>query len=135
VNYYIDTCIWFDYLENRNDNLRPLGDFAISLINKIIDEEGIFIFTDILMQELLKKHSQEKLNYYLKIIPSQLIKNVKINKNQLLEANKLNKILKISLGDVLHAIIARDNYAILISRDKHFQEIDFIKCFKPEDLI
>ena len=35
--------------------------------------------------------------------------------------------------DVLHIIMAKDNNAILISRDKHILELNI--CKKPEDLI
>ena len=34
--YYLDTCIWRDYFENRSDKFRPLGDWAFSLIKLII---------------------------------------------------------------------------------------------------
>ena len=33
--FYLDTCIWRDYYENRSDNFRPLGEWALFLINKI----------------------------------------------------------------------------------------------------
>ncbi|MFT7615376.1 MAG: putative nucleic acid-binding protein [Candidatus Woesearchaeota archaeon] len=43
---------------------------------------------------------------------------------------------KISLGDALHAILARDNNCILVTRDKHFQKITPICIpYKPEEII
>ena len=37
-------------------------------------------------------------------------------------------------GDVLHALIARDNEAILITQDKHFRKLkDIVLVKKPED--
>jgi len=135
MKYYLDTCIWFDYFENREDNLRPLGEWALKLINKIISEEGIFIFDEHLLNELRNKYSREILNRYFEIIPLTLIINVKINEYQIREATKFKQMLKIPFEDALHAIVARDNHATLISRDKQFQEIDFIECYKPEDLV
>jgi hypothetical protein len=35
--YYLDTCIWVDYLENRQDRFRPLGDWALRLIKQIVN--------------------------------------------------------------------------------------------------
>ena len=58
-----------------------------------------------------------------------------INKNQIITAREIKSELNIPFGDALHAIVAKDNDAILITRDKHFLEIDFIECYKPEDLI
>ena len=59
-----------------------------------------------------------------------------MNKQQFQEATKLKKERNLPFGDCLHAIIARDNEAIMITRDIHFEEIqDIIKSYKPEDLI
>ncbi|MDO8627001.1 MAG: PIN domain-containing protein, partial [Candidatus Diapherotrites archaeon] len=41
----------------------------------------------------------------------------------------------ISKNDVLHAILAKDNNAILVSRDWHFEELrDLVEIKKPEDI-
>ena len=50
--YYLDACIWRDYFENRSDNFRPLGEWAFRLIKKIIDEGGLFVISDHLINEL-----------------------------------------------------------------------------------
>lgn len=135
MKYYIDTCIWFDYFENRQDNFRPLGEWAIQLINKIIDEEGIFIFTDILIKELKTYYVEEKIKSFLDIIPSQLIKFVKVKNYDLEEAKNIKLKYKIPLGDALHIVLSRHLNAVLISRDSHFFIIDEVECYKPEDLI
>ncbi|MDD3175617.1 MAG: PIN domain-containing protein [Candidatus Nanoarchaeia archaeon] len=135
MKYYLDTCIWFDYFENRQDKYRPLGEWAIKLINKIIAEESTFIFTDILMRELKTRYSQKQLTSYLEIIPKSLIIYLRHSYLDIAEAITLKEKLNISFGDALHAILARNNDAMLITRDNHFNEIKFIKIFKPEDLI
>lgn len=56
TRYYLDTYIWIDYFENRVDNFRPLGDWVLSLIKKIIIDKDIFIISDHLIDEL-------KINY------------------------------------------------------------------------
>lgn len=134
--YYIDSCIWKDYFENRSDRFRPLGDWALRLINKIIKEDDLFLFSDHLMNELNKQYSSEDLNKFFEIIPKKLIIKVNTTKKQAKEAFKIKNKLNISFGDALHAIIARDNKAILVSRDKHFYELTKeVTIKKPEDLI
>jgi len=134
--FYLDSCIWRDYFENRSDRFRPLGDWALSLINKIIKEDNLIIFSDILIEELENQYSSEELNKFLKMIPKELIIRIEANEKQTKEAFRIKNKLNIPFGDALHAILARDNNAILISRDKHFYELsEHVTIRKPEELI
>ena len=48
----------------------------------------------------------------------------------------LAEIRNVPRGDAIHAIIARDYELILITRDKHFQNLkDIAECYKPEEII
>ena len=58
--YYFDTCIWIDYFEGRKDNIRPLGDWAFDLIKKIIREEAILVYSDLVEEELSEKYQESK---------------------------------------------------------------------------
>lgn len=63
---------------------------------------------------------------------------IKVNSSetQLKEAIKFSRQFSIPVNDALHAILARDNHAILVSRDKHFYElVDKLTIRKPEELI
>jgi len=52
------------------------------------------------------------------------------------EAKKIAQERDLPPGDVLHALIARDNNLVLITRDKHFLKLqDLSVCYKPEQLI
>ena len=52
------------------------------------------------------------------------------------ETIELKHKYNIPFGDALHAVLARDNNAILVARDHHFEEIQhIIKAKKPEELI
>ncbi|MCK4670221.1 MAG: type II toxin-antitoxin system VapC family toxin [Nanoarchaeota archaeon] len=133
--YYLDTCIWMDYFENRSDKFRPLGDWALMLINKIIQEESLFVLSDHLLDEIKKQYNLEKLNKIFGIIPKELIIMVKATKQQAHKAFKIKQELKIPFGDALHAMLAKDNDTILVSRDMHFYELPFISVKKPEELI
>ncbi len=134
--YYLDACIWKDYFENRSDKFRPLGDWALGLINKIIKEDGLFIFSDHLLKELENYYSKEELTKFFELIPEQLIMRLETTEKQAKEAFELKKGLNLPFGDALHAILARDNDAILVSRDKHFYELTKeVKVNRPEELI
>lgn len=59
-----------------------------------------------------------------------------ISESQAKEAAILCKQRKVAFGDALHAILARDNNAIMVTRDKHFLGLaDIAEVKKPEDLI
>lgn len=68
------------------------------------------------------------------IVPKESITKVESSPKQLKEAITIGKQLKIPVKDDLHAILARDNQA-MVSRDKHFYEsADEVTIKKPEDL-
>lgn len=65
-------------------------------------------------------------------ITEKIITNLK----QKTEAKKIAQERALPPGDVLHAIIARDNNLVLITRDKHFKQLEDITPYhKPEDII
>jgi len=134
--YYFDTCIWIDYFEGRKDNIRPLGDWAFDLIKKIIREEAILVYSDLVEEELSEKYTREQIKEIFSIIPTQILLKLSTSKAQLLEAIKTARALNIPVKDALHAIIARDNASLLVTRDKHFQELSkLVEIKKPEELI
>jgi len=71
------------------------------------------------------------------ILPFQrIIEKLFVRKDQRDEAMKISKERNLPPGDVLHAIIARDHKLIMITRDKHFKELEDITIhYKPEELI
>jgi len=61
---------------------------------------------------------------------------IMVNKEQVLESTKISKERNLPKGDVLHAIIARDNDLVLITRDNHFKKLKDISLhYKPEEII
>ena len=136
VKFYLDTCIWRDYFENRSDKFRPLGDWALLIIKKIIEESDLIIFSDLVKEELFIAFSETEIKEILSIVPEQLLIRIVSSAEQLQESIKLARELKLPKKDVLHAILARDNDAVLISRDKHFSSLtEQVTIKKPEDLI
>jgi len=133
--YYLDTSIWIDYYENRSDNFRPLGDWAHKLLSLIDCNKDVLLISSLLMEELELHFSQKEVCSMLEPY-KEIMTTIKVNQNQLAEARQKAKERDIPKADALHAIIARDNNAILITRDHHFEKlIDITRSCKPEELI
>ena len=134
--YYLDSCIWRDYFENRSDKFRPLGDWAFSLIKLIIKEDNLIIYSDLIEEELNEGFSEEDVKKIISIVPKENLVKIESSSEQLKEAIQKAKKLDIPVKDALHAILARDNDAVMVTRDKHFYELsERLTIKKPEDLI
>ena len=135
--FYLDTSIWRDYYENRSDSQKQLGKLALQFLQKVIGEENIILYSDLVVQELMIKYSKEEISSILSILFNiGLLEKINTSKEQAKEASDLCKKLNIPFGDALHAILARDNKAVMITRDNHFQLLkDIVEIQKPEDLI
>lgn len=134
--YYLDSCIWRDYFENRSDRFRPLGDWAFSLIKLIIQENNLIIYSDLIEEELNVGFSEKDIKKIISIVPKENLVRIESSSEQLKEAIQKAKKLNIPVKDALHAILARDNDAIMVTRDKHFYELsERLTITKPEDLI
>ena len=65
-----------------------------------------------------------------------IIRRIGFTGRQFKEAKELAHRRKVPWGDALHAIIARDNDAVLVTRDHHFERLSDISIpQKPEDII
>ena len=135
--FYLDTSIWRDYYENRSDSSKQLGRLALQFLLKIIKEDNLILYSDLVVQELMIKYSKEEIINILSIIYNlNLLVKISISKEQAKEAADLCKKRKIPFADVLHTVLARDNRAVMVTRDRHFQRlIDIADIKKPEDLL
>ena len=134
--YIIDTSIWVDLYEDRKDyNNEPLGNYAFKLLVKIKAKESTIVLTDFLIKELETLYSVAEINGMFKPF-EKIIKKIIATEKQWEEAKKIAKERDVPAGDALHVIIARDNNFILVTRDRHFRELeDISKHYKPEELI
>jgi predicted nucleic acid-binding protein len=132
-DFYFDTSIWIDFHEKRNKN----GKLALEFILKIIEEDSKIAYSDLNIKEL--KHlayNQVEISSMLSIVKPHNIKHVHIYQEQLVEARKLSRQRQVPNKDALHAILCRDNYLQLITRDTHFEKLrDITTAKKPEDFI
>ena len=135
--YYLDTSIWRDYFENRSDKFRPLGEWAFTLIKIIIKYRSLILYSDLVIEELREKYSDQEIDELYEFPKKyNLLLKVNISQSQTNEAKKLSKQRHVPYADALHAILARDNNAVVVTRDKHFNSLrDIVKIYKPEELI
>ncbi len=134
--FYLDTSIWIDFYEDRKGyNGEPIGDFALNLFSIIKAKNYRLIITDLLINELGSIYSSVEIE---KILDSfkEVTEKIEIKESQISEAKEISKKRNLPAGDVLHAIIARDNSLLLITRDRHFKDLlDIAKHYKPEEII
>ena len=134
--YIIDTSIWVDLYEDRKGyNNEPLGDYAFKLLVKIKANEKVIVLTDFLIKELETLYSVAEINGMFKPF-EKITEKIIATEKQREEAKKISKERGVPAGDALHAIVARDNDLILVTRDRHFRKLeDISKHYKPEELI
>lgn len=129
---YLDTNIYLDYLENRKDKLRPLGDFAFNLIRRAVECEFKIVISDVVIKEIEGKVTEDTLSEMIKILNRKLIR-VESTEEQRERAGKR----KTHFTDALHAIIAINNEVdYFITRNiTDFSEFkDELKVVFPESL-
>ena len=134
--YYLDTSIWLDFFENRNEPNLPKGDWAHKLLNKITKNNEKVIYSDVIILEFgvagYQPHEIEKL--FEKIKPILIF--VESTEKQARKAKDLSLKRDVPKGDALHAILARDNKATLVTLDNHFKKLlDITKPKRPQDII
>lgn len=134
--YMIDTSIWVDLYEDRKGHFNePFGEYALKLLSLIKAGESKIVITDLLIRELEVNYSIQQINGIFKVFENQIEKLI-TTKEQRQEAKRIAAERNLPAGDALHAIIARDNELILITRDKHFRKMqDISQHYKPEDII
>jgi len=132
-NYYLDTSIWLDIYEKRGKN----GELAIAMLDKLLKNEKSIFYSDIILTELRNLgYSSLQIQDILKSVSSDSLEKVLISKDEIKESKVLAIKRKTPRGDVLHAILARNNDAELITTDQHFLRLKDIKRSKsPGEVI
>lgn len=134
--YYFDTSIWLDFLEYRDEPNMPKGKLAHELIRKVIKTDAKVIYSDVNIAELgaVGYSLQEIDTLFTKL--KQVLIFAETTDKELGKAKDLSSKRNVPKGDALHALIARDNKAVLVTLDKHFRQLeDVTKPKRPQDLI
>ena len=134
--FYLDTSIWLDLFEDRDEPNNPKGQLAHELLNNIIKNDDKIIYSNNNIMELyIVGYSSYEINRLFRSLKPILI-FVESTKNQVGKAKDISLKRNIPKRDVLHALIARDTKSTLITLDSHFQKIlDIIKPKRPQDII
>lgn len=133
MKFYFDTSIWLDVVEKRGYN----GEVAKKLFAKIILKDYMVLYSNLIIKELKNLgYFDTEINKILSIAKPNNLKQIHITKEQIMKAIKISKKRNIPLKDVIHALVAKDNEAQLITRDRHFQKLKNIITPKlPEELL
>lgn len=131
--YYFDTSIWIDIYGERGYN----GEVAKKLMDKIILFNDIVLYSETVIRELKRlEFSDYEINTILNIAKPDNIRRIHQTKEQVEEAKRVAKGRDVPLGDAIHAILARDHEAVLISRDRDFEKLkDITQVEIPENLV
>ena len=131
--FYVDACVWRDYFENRGDGIRPLGEFAFGFLSKCSDKKCLIVYSELTLLEL--KDFDGKMREVISEFGNKMLE-VPVLGKEVEEAVKISKERKLPTNDAIHSLIARDNGAIIITRDFHFQELlDIAEAKAPEEAI
>jgi hypothetical protein len=136
--YYLDTCIWRDFYEDRfGKSGRPLGRYAAELFMKILGRGDTILYSDMVTRELWADYGYSEINEMLNILfLCGVLVKVDIMDNDFIEAKKLSKERKVPLGDAIHAILSRNNNAIMVSQDDDYIALqDICTVVKPDKVI
>ncbi len=131
--FYVDTSVWRDYFEDRSDGVRPLGEFAFQFLKKCEKNESVVLYSEAVISEFERfpefiKEFQDSFRVSIAI--------VLVSEKQVAESEAIANKKAVPFGDALHAVLARDNNAMLVSRDRHFEELqEIVECCVPEKVI
>mgnify|MGYP001571701155 CR=1 FL=1 len=130
--YYFDTSIWLDVIEERGEHC----DVAMALIAMISENEDTILFSDTIMTELKNLgYSRDGIIEVFKERPTLKLQRVHTTRHQLHEARRITAASSVPYRDAMHAVLTRDNNAILVSRDRHFNLLRHIThAARPEEL-
>jgi predicted nucleic acid-binding protein len=134
ARFYVDTCIWRDYLENRVDRFRPLGEWAFEFFKRLVKNSDLLIFSDVVREELLQNMTDLEVEDMLEIVPLKLRQYVQANNVDSSMAKRIATFHNIHFSDSLHLAIAIRTDSVLVTRDRHFGNVGFHHIKKPEDL-
>ncbi|MBU0662705.1 MAG: PIN domain-containing protein [Candidatus Diapherotrites archaeon] len=131
--FYLDTSIWMDYFGARGDGIRPLGDLAFMFLKDCEKHKCKVLYSDIVLRELIgipKARLEEAFSSF-----RGTILKVAFSEAQAKEAERISRERQLPFNDVFHAIIARDNTALVVTRDWHFRELtDIVESMAPEEI-
>lgn len=135
---YLDTDILLDYLLDRKDKMRPLGEFAFQLLKRTLSCEFVITISDFVIRELDNtKPNWRDYNMFPELYALGKITLAELDSVYLKEAERINKEYDVPWFDSIHYVLAKKSGCILVTQDKHFDELkkqNEVMIAKPEEL-
>jgi len=101
--FYLDTCIWRDFYENRySKSGKPLGKYAADLFIKILNKKYRILYSETLLWELNRDYDEKEIKDMLNfLLISKVLIKLEITEEEFIEAKKLSKERNLLLLTVL----------------------------------
>lgn len=137
AKYYVDTCIWIDFMKRRHDGKNSLGEYADRFIQQAILKGDVLLYSDLTIYELsLHVKESDVFNLFSSLVARGAVAYVKMDYSEKQQAIHISEKLNIPFGDALHALLTWKEKAVLVTRDKHFNVFKKeIVVRTPEELL
>ena len=122
-----------DFESRIGHNGEQIGEYAERFFAKVLARRDIIFYSDTVLKELYRHYGrsyEERLHIYFVL---GILRKIPISSSQDKEAHLVSMNENIPFADATHAILASDNDATLITRDKHFKGLGVV-IRKPEDI-
>lgn len=120
---YLDSNIFLDFWLDRSENGIPVGDFAHQLLRSAILCRYTIVISESTIFELNRNYPggniEKKFDDLKKL---NKIKIERVTEKHLLDAKKLAYRMKVPVHDAVHALICKEQKAVMVTRDAHFFE-------------
>jgi predicted nucleic acid-binding protein len=129
---YLDTCIWLDHFEERG----PRGLEANALLRHIVATDGCVFYSDLILVELRQAgYSADRIGSIMAAAKPRWLRHVHIYQSLVSAARQIARIRQLPLGDVIHALVAKEHGLLLVTHDAHFARLrDLARIATPADL-
>jgi len=136
MRYYLDTSIWLDLFEDRNETGFSKSVTVQKMMTYIVSDENRIVISPIIIDELVHNgHSKEDIARFFHPF-KKLLYVQHCYREILVQASSIAHQKGIPKNDVLHALLSRNSDAILITRDGHFSKlVDITVPVTPEELL
>lgn len=123
MNLYIDTNIIIDFLENRSDRFRPLGEYAHQIFRRGIGCEFFIVLSDHTINELKTVGVPEKEIMSFRALISKKEVFVALEKEDVDCAKKILRKHKTHFKDALHYALMSRYADLLLTNDNELKEL------------
>ena len=132
----LDTSIWLDWFEDRNEPHFPKSDMAHRLLSEVVIADDQIVVSDVVIFELSNVgYSLQEVDRLLRPLKS-IIVFVEATEKEVRKSKDLSRKRLVPQGDALHALIARNHKAVIVTFDRDFQKlVDIVKSKTPRELV